>query len=100
MDAKEAHARANRAEEESRMSYVQHRVTHMQPLASAALILALVGMLACGVSQAGAQTTCPPHTQGFWQSHYPSAWKNPSGKLTLGTTSYTNAQVESILQTP
>src|SRR5215831_8765468 len=82
------------------MFRVQHRAPHMQQLAIVALLVALVGMLAYGVPQAGAQTTCPPLTQGFWQNHYPSAWKNTGGKLTLGTTSYTNAQLESILQTP
>ncbi len=45
-----------------------------------------------------AQGTCPPLTQGYWKNHQ-SAWKDGSG-LTLGTNFYSNAQLESILQTP
>jgi hypothetical protein len=42
--------------------------------------------------------TCPPLTQGYWKNHQ-SVWKDGTG-LTLGTNFYTNAQLETILQTP
>ena len=79
------------------MSSIQQRVTHMQHLAIAALIFAFLGTLAFGVPQASAQTTCPPLTQGFWKNH-PSLW--PVTKLTLGTTTYTETQLLTILGTP
>jgi hypothetical protein len=49
--------------------------------------------------QASADTakTCPPLTQGYWKNHT-SVWAKQ--KLTLGTTTYTQAQAEAILQTP
>jgi hypothetical protein len=57
----------------------------------------LVTLLA-GAVPMHAQGTCPPLTQGYWKNHQ-SAWKNGSG-LMLGTNFYTNAELESILQTP
>ena len=66
-------------------------------IAAAALLFASVSMLAIGVPQASAQTTCPALTQGFWKNHQ-SAWRVTS--LTLGTTNYTAAQLETILTTP
>lgn len=43
-------------------------------------------------------SACPPLTQGYWKNHQ-STWMNGSG-LFLGTNFYTNAQLETILQTP
>jgi len=41
-------------------------------------------------------------TQGFWKTHYPEDWPASvvSGGMTLGTVSYTAAQLESIFNTP
>jgi hypothetical protein len=55
-----------------------------------------------GAPKAEAQTTatatCAPLTQGFWKNHFPSAWGKVT-LLTLGTTTYSVAQAEAILQT-
>lgn len=61
------------------------------------LIAATIAVLMLGVIPMYAQT-CPPLTQGFWKNHQ-SAWADGGG-MTLGTTPYTNAQLETILQTP
>jgi hypothetical protein len=62
------------------------------------LLAALAGSLVFEVRQVGAQdTTCPPLAQGFWKNQ-PNAWKVSS--LTLGTTSYTEARLLTILHTP
>jgi hypothetical protein len=50
------------------------------------------------------QIACPTCTLGlgYWKNHYPGNWPAGvvSGGLTLGTVSYTAAQLESILNTP
>ena len=45
--------------------------------------------------------TCT-YTQGFWKNHYADSWPASvvSGGLTLGTVSYTAAELESIFTTP
>jgi hypothetical protein len=62
-------------------------------IAAAVLLFAFVGLL---TTEASAATPCPL-TQGFWKNNT-SAWALTS--LTLGTTTYTAAQAEAILQTP
>jgi hypothetical protein len=42
--------------------------------------------------------SCPPLTQGYWKNHT-GAWNDGSG-LTLGTSFYSNDQLENLLQTP
>ena len=42
--------------------------------------------------------TCPPLTFGYWKNHQ-SAWQDGTG-LTLGNNFYTNAQLETLLETP
>lgn len=59
---------------------------------------ATMAFLITGAVAMHAQSTCPPLTQGYWKNHQ-SAWKNGTG-LTLGANFYTNAQLETILQTP
>lgn len=61
------------------------------------VIAATIAVLIMGAVPMYAQT-CPPLTQGFWKNHQ-SAWADGSG-MSLGTTFYTNAQLETILQTP
>jgi len=46
----------------------------------------------------GPAAACPPLTQGYWKNHT-DAWRDGSG-LTLGTNFYTNAQLETLLETP
>lgn len=62
------------------------------------LIATAITILMMGAVTMQAQNSCPPLTQGYWKNHL-SAWKDGSG-MTLGTNFYTNAQLESILQTP
>jgi hypothetical protein len=61
------------------------------------VIAVTLAVLTMGAVSIQAQT-CPPLTQGFWKTHQ-GAWNDGSG-MTLGTVFYTNAQLESILQTP
>jgi hypothetical protein len=60
-------------------------------------VVATICLLILGIVPLYAQT-CPPLTQGYWKNHT-STWKDGSG-MTLGSNFYTNAQLESILQTP
>ena len=62
------------------------------------VIATTITILLLGGIATQAQTTCPPLTQGYWKNHL-SVWNDGSG-MTLGTTFYTNAQLETILQTP
>lgn len=62
------------------------------------VLAATIAVLMMGVIPMYAQQTCPPMTQGFWKNHQ-NAWAD-GGSMTLGTTMYTNAQLETILQTP
>ncbi|MBI1799316.1 MAG: hypothetical protein HYR73_06480 [Candidatus Eisenbacteria bacterium] len=39
-------------------------------------------------------------TVGYWKTHYPAGWPTNFTSLTLGTNSYTKAQLESILNKP
>src|SRR5215469_10670327 len=61
-------------------------------------IAATIVVLLLGAVPIYAQQTCPPLTQGYWKNHQ-SAWNDGTG-MYLGTVLYTNAQLESILQTP
>lgn len=61
------------------------------------IIATTVTILVMGAVSMHAQSTCPPLTQGFWKNHQ-SVWNDGSG-LTLGSNFYTNAQLETILQT-
>ena len=81
------------------MSRIQERATHMQhqPIAIAGLIVVLIGMLTFGAPQASAQTTCLPLPKGFWKNNA-SAW--PVTPLTLGSATYTQAQLLTILGMP
>jgi hypothetical protein len=63
-----------------------------------AVVAATMTILITGAVPMFAQGTCPPLTQGYWKNHT-SVWQDGSG-LTLGTNFYTNAQLETILQTP
>jgi quercetin dioxygenase-like cupin family protein len=63
-----------------------------------ALTAATMAVLIAGAVPMHAQGTCPPLTQGYWKNHQ-GAWLDGSG-LMLGTNFYTNAQLETILQTP
>jgi hypothetical protein len=69
----------------------------LRRIAAPVSLFALLSLLAIAAPKARAQTTCPPLTQGFWKNHT-SAWKLKT--LTLGTTTYTAAQAEAILETP
>jgi hypothetical protein len=62
-----------------------------------ALTLVAMAILITGAVPMYAQT-CPPFTQGYWKNHT-GAWQDGTG-MTLGTTFYTNAQLEAILRTP
>lgn len=61
------------------------------------IIAATVAILMMSAVAMYAQN-CPPLTQGYWKNHL-SVW-NDGSRMTLGTTFYTNAQLETILQTP
>lgn len=61
------------------------------------VIAATVALLMMGAVTMYAQT-CPPLTQGYWKNHQ-GVW-NDGGGMYLGNTFYTNAQLESILQSP
>jgi len=60
------------------------------------VVAATITVLMLGAVSMHAQ--CSPLTQGYWKNHQ-GAW-NDGGGMTLGTTSYTNAQLVAILQTP
>lgn len=62
------------------------------------VIAATITILIMGAVPMPGQNSCPPLTQGYWKNHQ-SVWKDGSW-MTLGTNFYTNAQLESILQTP
>lgn len=59
-------------------------------------------------ASASISVTCPPsddgctRTQGFWKTHYPEAWPAAvlSGGMTLGSVTYTAAQLQAIFTQP
>lgn len=59
-------------------------------------------------ASASISVTCPPpddgctRTQGFWKTHYPEAWPAGvlAGGMTLGSVTYTAAQLEAIFLQP
>jgi uncharacterized repeat protein (TIGR01451 family) len=59
-------------------------------------------------ASASISVTCPPtgggctRTQGFWKTHYPDAWPAAvlSGGMTLGSVTYTAAQLQAIFNQP